>query len=527
VKVSFSEQLGTRAIIQEADRWAASDLMSRLWAKDPTVWFDPAPGEIADRLGWLDLPKSAERHLDGLEQLAEATRSHGISHVVLCGMGGSSLAPEVYAHSLVRESGYPDLIVLDSTHPDAVLAVDGRIDPANTWFVISSKSGGTLETLSLFRYFWDRVASTTETPGSQFIAVTDPGSSLESLAADRDFRSVVLADPTVGGRYSALSAFGLTPAALIGADIRALLHAGQAAASLCGPSTPLRANPAFVIAAAMATFARTGRDKTRFAGSGSGEQFGVWAEQLIAESTGKDGQGIVPIDGGPDRFNAKDELLIAVGSDPTDAPIRMAFERSTDIAGAMFIMELATAIAGEILGIHPFNQPDVQRAKALARAAMDGELSATDEPASIRSPHLGTLLRNLLASRPRSYIAIQAYVEPTPATSDRLGELREILASIDGTATTVGYGPRFLHSTGQLHKGGPDGGLFVQLVDTPRNTVAVPETGYTFNDLITAQASGDRAALVASGRELVSIDLGTEPAAALTGLNNLLREPAA
>jgi transaldolase/glucose-6-phosphate isomerase len=438
-------------------------------------------------------------------------------------MGGSSLAPEVFAKSLPHEQGHPSLIVLDSTHPDAVLSVDRQIDLAATWFIISSKSGETLETLSLFRYFWDRMAGESDRPGDHFIAVTDPGSKLEGLANDRGFRATVLADPTVGGRYSALSAFGLVPSALIGIDVREILHAGQAASALCRPETAVGANPAFVIGAAMVTAAMAGREKTRFVGTGSGAHFGVWVEQLIAESTGKDGRGIVPIDGGPARPNASDEVLITVGDEPGDAAIQLEFERPSDIASAMFIMELATAIAGEMMGVHPFDQPDVQRAKELAAEAMAGALPATEEPTSIRSPHLQEAFEDLLASDQASYISVQAYVAPNAAMDAQLAELRAILASVHSTASTVGYGPRFLHSTGQLHKGGPSGGRFVQLVDTPRSHLDVPETEYSFNELINAQAAGDRAALVGVGRDLVSVDLGSEPEAALVGLNNLLR----
>jgi transaldolase/glucose-6-phosphate isomerase len=273
----------------------------------------------------------------------------------------------------------------------------------------------------------------------------------------------------------------------------------------------------------MATAATSGRNKTRFVGTGPGAHFGVWAEQLIAESTGKDGRGIVPVDGGPPRPGASDELVIAVGDEPVDAPVQLLLEQPSDIAGAMFIMELATAIAGAILGIHPFNQPDVQRAKELAKAAMAGELPITVEPASIRSPNLREAFTDLLAANPASYISVQAYVAPNAATDAQLADVRSLLASARGTATTLGYGPRFLHSTGQLHKGGPEGGLFIQLVDTPKATVGVPETDYSFNDLITAQAAGDRAALLDAGRHLVSVDLGTDTIAGLAGLNNLLR----
>jgi transaldolase/glucose-6-phosphate isomerase len=519
MKIELAGSLEGLGIGDQIARWTDSGLMDRLWAKDPTVWFSAPTDEIANRLGWLDLPESSVTSLGEIEDLALTARELEIDHVVLCGMGGSSLAPEVFAATLPTRPGYPDLIVLDSTHPDAIEAVVQRIDPASTWFVVSSKSGGTLETRSLMEFFWAMMSQQSTNPGDHFIAVTDPDSDLEKLGVDRGFRSVFLADPNVGGRYSALSHFGLVPAGLIGADTSGLLSSARSARAMCSPHSQLALNPGMEIGAAMACAAKYGRDKCRFVGTGPGEHFGVWVEQLIAESTGKSGTGIVPVDDGPTRSGASDELLIAVGSDgfPT-ADITITITDPSDMGGVMFIMEVATAVAGEILGIHPFNQPDVQRAKELANEAMNGSMTSTTDPMSVRDSGIGLALESLLDQTDASYVSIQAYLDPTPEAAAALGQLRSTITERTGLASTIGFGPRFLHSTGQLHKGGPPGGLFIQLVDEPDNTIGVPLSDFSFNDLITGQASGDRQALLDADRSVVSVNLGNEPIAGIIAI---------
>ncbi len=507
MKIVLAESLADLGSTEHITRWSEDNLMARLWAKDPTVWFDEPTAEIVDRLGWLDLPESSARHIPELSDLAQAARDD-VHHIVLCGMGGSSLAPEVFAATLPSQSGSPELIVIDSTHPDSVARVAARIDIETTWFIIASKSGGTLETRSLMEFFWARASLVTEAPGEHFIAITDPGSELAELAHARGFRAVFLADPDVGGRYSALTHFGLVPAALIGADVTRLLESAASAMAMCGPQTPPRLNPAMEIGAAMAAGVSNGKAVTRFVGSGAGLRFGVWVEQLIAESTGKSGTGIVPVDGGPNRPGATDEVLVSVGNDVIEnADISIQFSDPYDIGGAMFIMELATAIAGEILGIHPFNQPDVQRAKELANEAMAGSLPPSDSAVSVEDAQAVKSLHALLATG-GLYVAIQAYVDATPALEESLGALRTAIAESTGLPTTLGFGPRFLHSTGQLHKGGPPRGLFVQLTDQPQHVIEVPLSGFTFNELIAGQATGDRQALVDADRAVVSIDLG-------------------
>ncbi len=528
MRISLSPSGRDEAIAALAKRWETSDLMGRVWRKDPTVWSQLPQPEIDNRLGWLDLPTTSSRHFVEIDRLADIATAEGVKHVVLCGMGGSSLAPEVFSKTHPTSADHPSLIVCDSTHPDALAAITASINISRTWFVISSKSGTTLETLSFMRYFWKAASESVSSPGDHFIAVTDPDSTLANIASEREFRSVFLADPNVGGRYSALSAFGLVPAGLIGCDIRALVSEGGAAAALCGPGTPLMLNPGFTIGATMATAAGQGADKVRFVGAGVGIHVGAWVEQLIAESTGKDGRGIVPVDGGPSRFPAPDEIDISLGSNaigepPEDFDVVIGFEAAADVGAVMFILEFATAVAGEMMGINPFNQPDVQRAKTLAIEAMEAESDEAIVSHSIRDPELGVKFAELLAPPRPSYVAIQAFLAPSPDTDTALRSLQRIVTNRSGAATTIGYGPRFLHSTGQLHKGGPKGARFIQVVDTPSHDIDVPEAGFGFGSLITAQARGDLAALIDIGGRVLSINLGEDPLAGLIGLANTAR----
>ena len=502
-----------KAIATQAERWSHDRLIGRLWAHDPTVWsVDPVP-EIEDRLGWLTLPSTSRDLVPLIDDLHDEAVLLGIKHIVLLGMGGSSLAPEVFASSLPRRDDDPILVVLDSTHPDAIAAVQDATDPHTTWYVVASKSGTTLETMSFFHWFWAVADDALEAPGSHFIAITDPGTPLDTIASQRSFRAAISADPTVGGRYSALTAFGLVPAGLAGADITALLDAAAQAAAVCSPDIALDENPAFMLGAFLGTEALAGNDKAHIVANAPVRTIPIWTEQLIAESTGKDGKGIVPVDGGPFPSHGSDGVVVGIGGEPIDGTdFMITVAEPADIAGAMFILELATAIAGEILAIHPFNQPDVQIAKKLAASAMAGEL---DEPATppiaVSSEELGAGLRSLFAASNPSYVAIQAYLQPTVSSERSIDGVRTAIDTAIGVYTTAGYGPRFLHSTGQVHKGGPSGGLFLQIVDTPSLELAVPESGFTFNELIAAQAEGDLAALESNGRTALSVDLGEDP----------------
>jgi len=521
VTVGFEPHTIPAAVLAQADRWRSAQLIERLWRGDPTVWGKADTSELTDRLGWLTLPSTSRNLVSRIRQLSASAEREGIRDIVLCGMGGSSLAPEVFSRSLPRGDTDAALTILDSTHPNAVASIDQATSPETTWYVVSSKSGTTLETLSFFRSFWAKASSDLEAPGSHFIAITDPGSALADLATERGFRDIVSADPSVGGRYSALTAFGLVPAGLTGADPERMLDAGAAAAVACGPDIDLLDNPAFVLGATMATNALSGIDKAHIVAGGRVTALPIWAEQLIAESTGKDGKGIIPIDGGPLPSAASDGFIIAVDAPGIqDTGFALTTDDEYDLAGVMFIFELATAIAGEILGIHPFNQPDVEIAKKLAASAMAGELTnSAPTPVSIDDDSLVAAMRSILTERKPSYVSIQAYLAPNAATDAALAQLRELIDFGLGVYTTSGYGPRFLHSTGQIHKGGPTGGVFLQILDDPATDAPVPETGFTFGELITAQAAGDRAALAARGRSVLSIDLGQD---AETGMRPLI-----
>ncbi len=531
--------------------WRAAGLGRRLWAKDPTVWFEEPVAEIADRLGWLDLPGAMAGQIEGIERFADQVCAEGTRHVVLLGMGGSSLAPEVFAAALGGGAHYPELIVLDSTHPKAVLDVERRIDIARTLFLVSSKSGTTLETLSLFRTFWQRAGQSGSGPGRRFAAITDAGSPLADLAAGRGFRNTFLAPPDVGGRYSALSVFGLVPAALAGMDIRRLLAGAQAMAEACGPGVAETENPALVLGAAVAELARSGRDKLTFLTSPALNALPAWIEQLIAESIGKDGVGIVPVAGeapggvevyGDDRFfvsirlagdetGEADETVLSALSAAGHPLARIELSDVTGLAQEMFRWQLAVAAAAAALGVHPFDQPDVEIAKEFARKVMALARQGEEAPGEDAADTVGAddpeaLMQALSAwtggARPGDYVALQAYLAPTEETTKALTDIRLALRDRLALAVTLGFGPRFLHSTGQLHKGGPDNGLFLQLVDVPDDDIAIPETNYGFAALIGAQALGDLGALKQRRRRVLRVDLGNDTASGLAVLAKAL-----
>ncbi len=533
----------TDAVSARLKKWRSEDFASRLWSKDYRLWSaEPVP-ELTDRLGWLDLPARMACEIEELERFAGEVRDEGMKHLVLMGMGGSSLAPEVFQSVLGNAPGYPELTVLDSTHPDAVRSVEERIDLAKTLFIVSSKSGTTLETLSLFRYFWDSVGKAGEPQGKHFIAISDPGTPLQALASERGFRKSFEAVSDIGGRYSALSAFGLVPAALIGADVRGLLEKAGSMADACrGEGAGLD------LGAAIGELTLAGRDKVTFLTSGSLEAFPAWIEQLIAESTGKDDRGIVPVAGeavaAPGAYG-KDRMFVwmaldadkedgleasAAGLEKAGHPvIRVRLARAIELGREMFRWEVPVACAGAVLGIHPFNQPDVQLAKELAKRAMEGEPGQSDgddEPAvpAGDAAALKKAVAGLLSGAGEGdYISLQAYLAPCPGTRSALDGIRLAFRDRLKLATTSGYGPRFLHSTGQLHKGGPNTGIFLQLTDQPGEDLAVPETGYGFGALIAAQALGDYRALKQRGRRVLRVDLGRDTSAGLELLADAIR----
>lgn len=537
--------------------WQDERFTHRLWARDVTLFCagSPAAGwppEIADRLGWLALPESMRAAAAELIAFAAEVSAEGVRDAVVLGMGGSSLAPEVFGRVFGAPAGEPGgggerpaLTVLDTTHPDAVRAVLDRLDPAAALFVVSSKSGTTVETDSLFRAAWERAAGAVADPGRRFVAITDPGTPLARLAKERCFRRLIAAPPDVGGRYSALTPFGLLPAALAGADPGKLLERAFVMAQACAPGVSALDNPALALGAAIAAAAAAGRDKLTLLTSPALASFPGWIEQLVAESLGKDGRGVVPVAGeplgAPDAYG-DDRLFVALrlaGDEDRDLAeglaalaaaghpiVEIELADRYDLGGEMFRWELATAAAGAALGVQPFDQPDVELAKVLAREAMAGEaaataapepVSATDEPAA-----RAALERWLDGAAPGAHLAIQAYLAPTPENAAALAALRRELAARTRLAVTLGWGPRFLHSTGQLHKGGPDNARFLQLLDLPAADLPVPGTGHTFGRLIHAQAAGDAAALTRRNRPLLRLDLGSEPSSALRNLTESL-----
>jgi transaldolase/glucose-6-phosphate isomerase len=555
-------QLGKyeEAVQRRLERWQEEDFGRRLWARDPTLWSPRPLPELTDRLGWLTLPEALPAEIEALTRFGDAIRQEGFRDAVVLGMGGSSLAPEVYAHMFGHAPGYPTLSVLDTTHPAAVRAVAGRLDLARTLFVVSSKSGNTTEMMSLFRAFWDLTGRALDrAPGSQFVAVTDPGSGLEKLARERGFRAVFNAQPDVGGRYSAFTPFGLVPAALIGANLRALSDSGRSMAAACAPGVPTAENPGLCLGAALGELALAGRDKVTFLTTPAVAPFPDWIEQLIAESTGKrkvsgDGHaGIVPVVGepaGPPEAYGDDRFFVALllGRDGESEVLdRVAallqaghpvacfrLDSATDLGREIFRWEVAVAAAGAVLGVHPFDQPDVQLAKELATKAMqnagggssqgDRRETPAADPAALQEALRGWLQ----GTRPGDYLGVHAYLPPAAATTETLRGLQGALRDGTRLATTLGYGPRFLHSTGQLHKGGPDKGRFLQIVDEPTEDMAVPETQYTFGELIRAQAEGDRQALEQRGRKVLRVQLGATggpgPGDALSALLAAARE---
>jgi transaldolase / glucose-6-phosphate isomerase len=442
----------------------AAELVERIWARDATLW----TGRDEDQwLGWLDEPlRMRERALE-LEELAAGTA--GFGDVVLLGMGGSSLAPEV----LRRTFGNERLHVLDTTHPAAVRRIAEGFDLDRTLFVAASKSGTTLETRSHLELFWERIGK-----GEAFIAVTDPGSELESLARERGFRAVVAGEPTIGGRYSALSAFGMVPAAFMDVDLSRFLLRVEEMVEACRLA---EGNPGLELGAALGHGWEEGRDKILINPNPGG--FGLWAEQLLAESTGKQGKGLVPVPGETREGDDRQSTEVRV-SDPYE------------LGQELYRWEFATAVAGSILGINPFDQPNVQEAKDRTNDVLaGGDLSLSAE---------GSVDELLARAEPPAYVCIQAFIDPA-----REGELEPLLgrARETGCVVTHGLGPRYLHSTGQLHKGGPPSGHFIQVFDDPGPEVPIPGRDFGFARLIHAQAAGDFASLKERGRPIVRVRL--------------------
>lgn len=571
---SMTDRLGRMEPMVKAAAFRLEENRSidRLWAGDHTLW-RPKPAEIENRLGWLHCAQRMKQEIPTLTRFAHQVRGEGFTECVLIGMGGSSLAPEVCRRVFGVRKGCLELRILDTTHPDAVSELSRGVRPGATLFLVSSKSGGTVETLSLMNYFYNFLSESLgpEKAGKSFAAITDPGSGLEKSAHALGFRKVFLNDPFIGGRYAALSHVGLVPAALIGMDLELFLERAEKASAegalrkIGGGSG---ANSGAWLGVAMGACSLGGRDKLTILVPPSVAPFAVWVEQLIAESTGKDGKGILPIVGedptepeayGKDRFfvcftdggdgaGGAGEALAAAGHPVVEIPVADNY----DLGREFFRWELATAVAGMILDINPFDQPDVESAKVRARRAVEkfqsegilpepeavlsgGGIAVTADftPGSVEGA-LYEFVRSGISEdtdTPPSYLAVHAYLAPSPAVDESLQFIRRAISEHFRLPVTVGYGPRFLHSTGQIHKGGPEG-LFVQITSEPDTDISIPNKAgkesstVSFAVLIRAQAVGDREALVDSGRKVLSFHLNGDVPAKLLTLAGAFRKQA-
>ncbi|HLY50685.1 MAG TPA: bifunctional transaldolase/phosoglucose isomerase [Solirubrobacteraceae bacterium] len=514
------------AVAKTVTQAMGDSVAQRVWRRDASLWGGPGVPEIENRLGWLTVSDAMLEQAPELTEFASECRRQGFTDAVLLGMGGSSLGPEVLRQSFGEVPDGMRLQVLDSTHPDVVRRVQESVDISRTLFIVSSKSGGTIETLSHYKHF-----KTLAEP-RQFVVVTDPGSPLERLAAEDQVLRTFRNTPDIGGRYSVLSLFGLVPAALMGINIEALLHRAQVGEQNCAHYDSSTSNSGLWLGAAIGELARQGRDKLTFIVSPPIESFGLWVEQLIAESTGKHGRGILPVadeplgepeDYGPDRVfiylrhedqpdEQRDAFVeeLAGAGHPT---LTLAAQGPADLGRIFFLSEFAVAVAGWVLEINPFDQPNVQEAKDNTKRVLDS--GSVPEFPSASDDDLRALLQD---ANPPHYVAIMGYLPPSEELDQAVGELRSVIRAATGAAVTFGYGPRFLHSTGQLHKGGPPIGRFLQLVDDPRGDVAIEGESYSFGTLIAAQAAGDLQTLHQHGLPAQRVKLDGDPASAVRSL---------
>lgn len=519
------------AAINDIDR---ENIIRRMWNKDYTVWKND-PAEISDRLGWLTVAGLMQSYVSELVSFAQEIREARFRDVVLLGMGGSSLGAEVMRQVFSPAPGYPSLRVLDSTLPAAVKAIADDILPEQTLFIVSSKSGTTTEPDLLYRYFRSLVEKVKgKDAGSNFIAITDAGTPLVTMAQQESFRRAFLNPPDVGGRYSVLSYFGLVPAALIGIDIKTLLDRAVKMQELCSSGIPVADNPGCRLGTVMGTLANKGRDKLTLVTSPALKSLGLWLEQLIAESTGKEGMGIIPVAGEPlvspahyghDRYficlhlqNDNNEFTDRFISDLQSAGqpvIIIEMEDRYSLGAEFFRWEFATALAGSMLGIQPFNQPDVKSSKDVTEKLLS-EYKQNQKRVAMSSS--GTVDELLVNASPGKYLAIMAYLRQTPETDKAMETFRRKIIERYNIATTLGYGPRFLHSTGQLHKGGPDTGLFLQITANHDIDVPIPGEPYSFGVVVDAQAQGDFQALNDRNRKVIALHLPEDDPSLLENL---------
>jgi transaldolase/glucose-6-phosphate isomerase len=564
------------AVSETLERITNSRMVERIWSRDPSVWKEEPKHQtiISNALGWLTVVESMEDRVDDLKAFADSIRQDGFQHALLLGMGGSSLCPEVLRRTFGRSNGFPELLVLDSTVPAAVLSTERQIDPSKTLFIVASKSGAKIEPQVFLKYFFDKASRALgRSAGQNFIAITDAGSPLEREAGVREFRRVFLNSAEIGGRYSALSYFGLVPASIAGYDIETLLHRASEAARSCR-LTDYRSNPALLLGAALGALWTMGRDKLTLIIPPPLASLGLWIEQLIAESTGKESRGILPVAteslGSPSVYG-KDRIFAVIATRNSIAAqmeatlgevgasghpvIRCRLADEFDLSGEFFRWEFATAVLGAVMGINPFDQPNVEEsltntARQLDRYRQHGALpeqallaeqdgirlysndNALSNPAlreaakTFTAPgEIATILTAYLKTLQFSdYVAITAFLEETEATSILLERLSSEIRNAKHVATTIGYGPRFLHSTGQLHKGGPARGLIVQITADDSVDVSIPGEPYTFGVIALAQALGDFESLGSRGQRVLRVHLGGEISGGLSTLCEVVQK---
>ncbi len=546
------------AVVKE---WSEGRKARRMWLRDAGIW---TGSDEARWLGWLDVASIWREQEARVAIIRDDVHQTGFDHVVLMGMGGSSLCPDLLARTFGRQPGFPELLVLDSTVPAQVRTVESKIDPARTLFIVPSKSGSTIEPNMFKQYFFARVAEKVgpERAAAHFVAITDPGTKLDQLAAEERFRHVAHGEPTIGGRFSALSNFGLVPGAVMGVNVSDLMRRAKIMIDSCAKCVPSDQNPGVQLGLALGTLANAGRDKLTIVASPGIATLGAWLEQLVAESTGKHGVGIVPVADeaiGPPSVYGADRVFAYVrlrdGADgDQDAAVdaleqaghpvvRIELAGANDIGQEFFRWEVATAVAGSVLGINPFDQPDVEAAKVKARDLMeayekqgrldegsafleaDGLGFFADEAnakALSAGDAAGVLRAHLARLEPGDYFAINAYIEMDDASEAALQGLRHAVRDAKHVATTLGFGPRFLHSTGQLHKGGPNSGVFLQVTSDDAEDLEIPGQKFTFGVLKRAQGQGDFAVLAERGRRLLRVHLGADVAAGLSRLRDLV-----
>lgn len=525
--------------VREAEQ---SSVAKRIWRKDASLWKtdEASHKQIRNSLGWLTVPDDMIGVAGELVEFAEMISARGFRHVMVCGMGGSSLCPEVLARTFGPQAGFPELLVLDSTDPDVIARLRHQIDIDHTLFVIASKSGTTTEPTVFYKYWYDEVSKRRANPGENFIAITDPGSPLVDTAAELGFQRTFLNQSDIGGRYSALSYFGMVPAALMGIDIRKLLERAKEAEQSCSPVMPAQSNVALKLGTVLGDCANAGRDKLTLIIDPQLETLGLWIEQLIAESTGKEGKGILPVTGEPlgdASVYGDDRVFVAVsiGVIPQETSaalgdlaaaghpiVNRQLNDIYDLGAEFFIWEFATACAGWRLGINPFDQPNVQEAKDATRELLNEFSNSGELPDDQKLADDNAVRSQLQTIAPGDYVAFLNYIEELPEIDRKLQEIRTAVRDRTKCATTVGYGPRFLHSTGQLHKGGPNTGVFFQIEAGDKIDFPVPGEPYTFTILKRAQALGDFRALTSRGRRVVRIDLGDDVLRSLNHLHEVI-----